>query len=74
MTHVCTETTTYDTVPGREKHGVELIFNYLCYIIKNSSLLESECHAVDCLLLHVLVHVSKLYHRVLSVLLVNSSM
>ena len=74
MTHVCTETTTYDTMPGGKKHGVELIFNYLCNIIKNSSLLECECHAVDCLLLHVLVHVSKLDNCVLSILLVNSSM
>ena len=72
--HVGAQTTAHDAVPSRQVHRVKLCLDDLCDIVQNPALLEGEGHAVDGVLLHVLVHVGILNHCILSVLLVNISM
>ena len=71
--HVSTESTSHNAVPSRQEHCVEFVFDDLGNIIQNSSLLECKSHAIDCLLLHVLVHVCELHNSILCLLLIDST-
>ncbi len=51
------EAATHNTVPGGQVHLIKLGLNDLCDIVQDAPLLESECYAVDSMLLHRLVHV-----------------
>ena len=66
--------TAYDAMPGRQVHGVEFSFDYLCDVVKNFLLCKSKSDAVNGMLLHGLTHICELYDSVLSVLLVNIAM
>ena len=71
--HISSEATSHNAMPSRKVHCVKFVFHDFSNVIKNSSLLESEGHAIDCLLLHVLVHVCKLNDSILCCLLINST-
>ena len=71
--HVGAQPASHDAVPSRQIHRVKLCLDDLSDVVEDSSLLEGEGHAVDGVLLHVLVHISVLHHCILSVLLVNVS-
>ena len=73
MGNVGAESAPDDAVPSRQVHLVKLCLDDLCNIIEDSSLLECEGDAVDCMLLHVLVHVSVLDDSVLRLLLVGAA-
>ena len=51
------EATPHNAVPRGQVHLIKLSLDDLCNVIKNASLLESEGHAVNGMLLHRLVHV-----------------
>ena len=65
---------THDAVPSRQIHLVKFCLYNLSNVIEYSSLLESERHAIDSMLLHKLIHVCILDHCVLCFLLVSVPM
>ena len=71
MSYVASHTTTHNTVPRGLVHRVEFSLNYLCDVVQNALLLEGECHAVNCVLLHGFAHVGELDNSVGGVLLVD---
>ena len=63
-----------NAMPSWKVHGIEFNFDYLCNVVKDSSLLESECNTVYSMLLHVLVHICILNYSIFGLLLVDCSM
>ena len=58
-------------MPGGQVHGVELCFDNLSDVVEHTFLLESKGDAVDCVLLHLLRHVTLLHNCVVSIFLAN---
>ena len=61
----------HNAVPGRLIHRVEFSLDYFCNIVEHSLLLKSKANTVNCVLLHIWVHVCIFDDCILSVLLVN---
>ena len=68
--HVCAHAATYDAVPSRQVHLVELSLNDLSDIVQYATLVESECDAINGVLLHVRIHICILDDGIFSLLLV----
>ena len=71
VSHIGAKPTTHDAVPGWQVHLIELSLDDLSNVVENSALGEGERHAVNSMLLHVLVHVGIFHNSVLRVLLVD---
>ena len=63
----------HDAVPGWQVHCVKFGFDNFGDVVQHASLLKSEGHAVNRMLLHLLAHVCELNHSVFGLLLVNFS-
>ena len=59
---VGSEVSAYNTVPSRVIFLIELLLDVSSNIFLDVELLKSHICAVDCVLLHLLVHVGMLYH------------
>ena len=70
MRHVCAHAAPYDAVPSRQVHLIEFSLNDLSDIVEYAALVEGECDTVNCVLLHVRVHICILDHGILGFLLV----
>ena len=70
MRHVCAHAAPHDAVPSRQVHLIEFSLNDLSDIVEYAALVEGECDAVNCVLLHVRVHICILDHGILGFLLV----
>ena len=70
--HVRSHAAPHDAVPGRQVHLIEFRLDDLSDVVENAALLEGESDTVNCVLLHIEVHVCVLDHCVLSLLLVGA--
>ena len=68
------EATTHNAMPGRKVHVIKFALDDLRDVVKDTALSESECNAVDGVLLHVFVHIGILDDCVFRILLIDSSM
>ncbi len=66
MGNVAAKATTHYTVPGGQVHSIEFCFYDLSDVVQDSSLVECEGDAVNCVLLHLLWHIAVLDNGVLS--------
>ena len=62
VSHKSTEASADNAMPSGLIHYVKLLLHHFCDIIKNSFLFKSMFAAINCVLLHSLVHVCMLYY------------
>ena len=74
MGDIGAQTAAHNAMPSWQIHLIELCLDNLCDVVQYTPLCECKRHAVDRMLLHVLVHVGVLHHGILCVLLVESAM